>query len=312
MKVLQLSYPLTLDRYQPSVIAIGYFDGVHKGHQQVIKKACQIAKQYDLLCGVMTFFPHPKEVISNDKKIDQITPLEMKLQQFEKMNVDLSYVVHFSKRFSRITPEEFVNEFLVKLNVKGVVVGFDFKFGHMGMGNPETLRNLNQGRFSVDVVHAFQDDIGKISSSRIRDYLLSGQVELANQLLGRNYSFSGRVVHGDKRGRTIGFPTANLQLLEEYLTIRKGVYVVKTQYHGRSYAGVMNIGYKPTFSDDQNLPTYEVYLIDFDGDLYGQVLEIEVIKFLREEKKFNHLNELKKQITYDIEQAKKAMINIMI
>lgn len=312
MDVYQITYPLGGKKFPSCIIAIGYFDGVHLGHQQVIKRACDIAKKNNLPCGVMTFNPHPMVVINKYAKIDQLTPVECKLKIFKELNIDISYIVNFSKEFANLSPESFIEDFLIKLNAKGVVVGFDFAFGSKGLGNSELLIEKSNGRYSVDVISSFNEDGEKISSTRIRDYLLSGKVLDANRLLGRNYSFYGKVIHGDKRGRTIGFPTANLELLENYLSIKKGVYVVKIDINGKSYAGVMNIGYNPTFVDDLYSPSYEVHIIDFKENIYNQILKIELIEFVRDEKKFNSIEDLKRQISDDVEHAKRAIINMTI
>lgn len=309
MDIYELSYPLESNDFNSIVIAIGFFDGVHLGHQKVINEACKTAKKMDLPCGIMTFTPHPKQVMGEKIKIDQITPNIRKLKEFEKLNIDVSYIVNFTKEFAKISPEEFV-EFLLQLNVKGVIVGFDFTFGYKGLGTATTLKELAKGRFTVDIVEPFFYEDEKVSSTRIRDNLLNGNIEVVNKLLGRNYSFAGKVVQGFMRGRTIGFPTANLQLLDDYLPIKNGVYVVKVQYHNTYYSGVMNVGYKPTFFDDNSNHTYEIYIIDFSEDIYDEVLEVEVLDFIREEKKFDSIEGLKQQIKFDVQNAKNIMLNI--
>ncbi|TCS82988.1 bifunctional riboflavin kinase/FAD synthetase [Tepidibacillus fermentans] len=310
MQVFELTYPLKERDYEPSIVAIGFFDGVHLGHQKVIKRACEIARSRNLVCGVMTFDPHPKQVMGIKDKIDQITPIHSKLKQLETLHVDFTYIIQFTKEFANISPEEFVENILLKLNVRGIVVGFDFTFGYKGLGTPKTLVELSQGYFTVDVIDSYNYKREKISSTRVRDRLLSGDIHEVRSLLGRNYSFYGRVVRGDQLGRTIGFPTANLELLEDYLILKNGVYVVKVNFQGKTYPGVMNIGYKPTVKQNLKSPTYEVHLIDFDGDLYGQILEVELLDYIRGEKKFSGIHELKEQIYKDTLEAKKAFVNI--
>jgi len=310
MNVYELTYPLKNQSCDPSVIAIGFFDGVHLGHQMVIKRAYEIAKSRGLACGVMTFDPHPKQVMGIKEKIDQLTPIQSKLKQLEKHRLDFIYLVQFTKEFANISPQEFVDHFLLKLNIKGIVVGFDFTFGYKGLGTPETLIELSQGKFTVEVINSYNFDGKKISSSRIRDCLLSGDIINANFLLGRHYSFLGRVIYGDQLGRTIGFPTANLDLLEDYLILKNGVYVVKVDIKGNTYAGVMNIGFKPTVKNNLDHPTYEVHILDFNGDLYGQILKVELLDFIREEKKFANVQELTEQIRCDVLEARKSFVNI--
>ena len=305
MNVLHISYPLT-DNYLPSVIAIGFFDGIHIGHQMVISKACSVAAERKLPCAVMTFDPHPKTVTGEIAKIEQITPLDSKLQQLSALNIDICYVVNFTKEFAGLTPKEFIEDFLMRLKPAGVVVGFDFTFGKKGEGTVKELLNFSAGRFTCDVVEPHFDHIGKISSTRVRDALLTGRVDEASQLLGRNYSFSGKVIHGEKRGRTIGFPTANLELSEDYLPIKRGVYLVKVTILDSHYNGVMNVGYKPTFALGQTV-TYEIFLLDFNHDIYGQIIQVELVDFLRGEVKFANIQELKVQISKDVQFAQKRV-----
>jgi len=306
-----LSYPIEEQNFEPVIIAIGYFDGVHLGHQRVIKHAYKTAKEKKLPCGIMTFNPHPKQVMEKQAKIDQITPLETKLRHFEELNVDISYIVNFTKEFAAITPKEFIEKFLLKLNVKGVIVGFDFTFGHKGLGTVETLKELSEERFFVDVIEPYYYQGEKVSSTKIRHYLLTGRVSQVKSLLGRNYSFIGKVVHGQKRGRTIDFPTANLELVEDYLDIKNGVYVVKVEYLGQAYTGVMNVGFKPTFFENKENHTYEIYLLDFNQMIYDITLGVEIIEFIREEKKFNSIDDLKRQISKDVQHAKETIANLI-
>lgn len=310
MEIYRLTHPIEERNYPASIIAIGFFDGVHLGHQQVIKKACKIAKDNNLLCGVMTFDPHPKEVMGIKNKIDQITPIESKLNVFKEMGLDLAYLVNFTKEFASISPNDFIEDFLLKLNIKGVVVGFDFTFGYKGLGTPQTLKENKVNRFTVDVIEPFIDNGEKVSSTRVRKNLLNGKISEVKRLLGRNYTIFGKVVHGYKRGRTIGFPTANIELVEDYLNIKNGVYVVKVHHKKKTYAGVMNVGFKPTFDEKENVPTYEVYIIDFHGSIYNEILKVEIIDYIRNEIKFNSIEELTNQINKDVEYTKQMMIKM--
>lgn len=310
MDVYKISYPIKEDSHKPTVLAIGYFDGVHLGHQQVIKRAVNIAKERGVACGVMTFEPHPKEVIGDNVHIAKITPLTSKLKQFELLNIDICYVVNFTEELASISPKEFIENFLGKLNVQGVIAGFDFAFGNKGSGNGETLKKESNGRFSVDIVEPLFSHGEKISSTRIREYLLSGLVVEANDLLGRNYSFIGKVIPGDKIGRTIGFPTANLKLTDEYIELKNGVYVVRVKFDMQTYIGVMNVGFRPTLNQKFKKISYEIFIFDFNQMIYGKVIEVELIDYIREEKKFNNLDELKQQIFNDIEFARSKVINI--
>lgn len=302
MRIYHISYPIIERNFNESVLAIGFFDGVHMGHQQVINKAKETAKEKKLQSSVMTFTPHPLEVIGN-KKIDYITPIKTKINILQDMNIDICYIVEFTKGFADISPDEFIDNFLMRLNIKSIVVGFDFSFGKMGIGNPEKLKELSSGRYSVDIIEQYSANAKKISSTRIREKLLQGNLKEANCLLGRNFVINGQVIDGDKRGRTIGFPTANVELQEDFVPIKNGVYIVNVLYKNKSYLGVMNVGKKPTFSQN-NLKTIEIHILDFAKDIYGEIIEVEVLDFMRDERKFNSVDELIMEITNDIKKAR--------
>lgn len=312
MQIIQLNYPINdNEQFKPCVLALGFFDGVHLGHQKVIKSAGKIAKEKNLPYGIMTFNPHPKEVMGITEKIDQITPLDSKLRILDDLGVDICYLVKFDKKFAGISPMEFIDQFLLKLNVKGVVAGFDFTFGNKGIGTPDTLIKNSKGEYTVEIIDPYYDNGQKISSTRIRDYLLTGNISDVSRLLGRYYSFKGKVIHGDKRGRTIGFPTANLELAEDYLDIKNGVYLVKNIIEGQTYIGVMNVGFKPTFDNNENHTTYEIFILNFSKEIYDKVIEVELLEYIRAERKFNSIGDLKVQIEKDVRYANKFITNMV-
>lgn len=304
LKIISLTYPISLSEKdlndQALSIALGHFDGVHLGHQEVVTKAVNTAKQKGFASAVMTFDPPPKAILGHGEQYVQcITPLDEKLDLFEKLGVDYVFVMKFDKSFSQITPQAFVDEILRVLHVENVVVGFDFRFGAGGAGNPETLKQLGQHHIDVEVVEAFVIDGVKVSSTVIREYLENGEMQRANELLGRNFEVEGTVVQGDQRGRTIGFPTANLRLHGNYLTIRLGVYAIIAYRGNEKYYGVLNHGMKPTFYTEDIVPVMEAHLFDFAEDIYGEVIRIEFVKFIRPEQRFNGIQELIAQIKYD-------------
>ncbi|MGN7383481.1 bifunctional riboflavin kinase/FAD synthetase [Paenibacillus sp. SAFN-117] len=305
MQVFHIQYPTRLPlEGMPSsqVMAIGEFDGVHLGHREVISRAVQTGASLDLPASVMTFDPHPRAVLGHDNYTQSLTPLAKKLELFEQMGVHCTYIVEFHPEFAKLTPAEFVEQFLMPLGVSSVIVGFDFRFGHRGSGTPDTLCELSRGRFAVEVVRPFLMDGEKVSSTRIREHLKAGQMEEARTLLGRRYTVRGLVVEGDKRGRTIGFPTANIDPAESeaYVMPANGVYAVRVIWEGNVYYGAANIGVKPTFSGDRKLPVLEVHLLDYEGDLYGRSLEVEFLYFIRSERKFSSVDELIMQIGTDV------------
>ncbi|OLO40936.1 riboflavin biosynthesis protein RibF [Alkalihalophilus pseudofirmus] len=300
MDVISLSYPLQLKNEKPTVMALGYFDGVHIGHQKVIQTAKNTAFEKGLLTSVMTFNPHPKEVLRKPSEtMMYITPLEKKIEVIEKLGVDQLFVVHFDEGFSKLTPQQFVDDFLIDMNVKHVVAGFDYSYGHLGKGNMETLPFHARGVFEQTTVNKVELQEHKISSTLIRNKIANGEVGEIVELLGRYYEVEGIVVHGDKRGRTIGFPTANIRLSNRYIIPKLGVYAVTLIVNGQTYEGVCNIGYRPTFKEQEAVPSIEVYLFDFDDDIYDQNITLSFHHFLRSEKKFSSKEELVQQINVD-------------
>ncbi|MFS8513252.1 MAG: bifunctional riboflavin kinase/FAD synthetase [Planifilum fulgidum] len=304
METVQLSYPLDSDKtYPPAVLAIGYFDGVHRGHQSVIRRARELAARLGVASAVMTFHPHPREVLGKSKLSGYITPLPDKLHQFALLGVDRTYVMKFDRLFADRTKEQFVEEVLIPLQVHGVVVGFNFCFGRGASGRAEDLKTIGEGRFRVEVVTPVLEGEIPVSSTRLREALAAGDVVTAEKILGRPHSIEGKVVSGDRRGRTIGFPTANLDLSEPYAVPKRGVYLVSATRGGRVIPGVMNIGLRPTFRDPEPKLTLEVHLLDFEDNLYGEILRVHFHRFLREERRFGSADDLVRQIREDVRRA---------
>ncbi|HKF70838.1 MAG TPA: bifunctional riboflavin kinase/FAD synthetase [Stellaceae bacterium] len=290
-----------------SVVAIGNFDGVHKGHQIVIGRAAETARGLGAPLSVLTFEPHPYHVFHPEAPPFRLTPFRAKAHHIEALGVDLLFVLPFDLNFSKVSADDFVRTLIVEgLAARHAVVGYDFHFGHQRGGTPEVLRKLGQRwGFGVTVVAPLGVASGTVySSTRIRQQLTAGQVRDAAILLGRPFEIDGRVELGDRRGRTIGFPTANLRLGD---TIRPagGVYAVRVQIEGetppRWRDGVANLGTRPTVGGtDLRL---EAHLFDFADDLYGKHLRVALIEHLRPERKFAGLDELKAQIAADAAQA---------
>lgn len=293
-------------------MALGYFDGVHLGHQKVIGTAKQIAEEKGLALAVMTFHPHPSHVLGRDKEPkDLITPLEDKINQIEQLGTEILYVVKFNEVFASLSPKQFIDQYIIGLNVQHAVAGFDFTYGKYGKGTMETMPDDLDGRAECTMVEKLTEQDKKISSSYIRTALQNGDVELAKVLLGQPYFIKGIVIHGDKRGRTIGFPTANVGLNNSYIVPPTGVYAVKAEVNGEVYNGVCNIGYKPTFYEKRpEQPSIEVNLFDFDQDVYGAAIKIEWYKRIRSERKFNGIKELTEQIEKDKQEAIRYFSNL--
>lgn len=302
VKLIKLTHPHHFSKqdFDEIVLALGYFDGIHKGHQKVINKAIEISDKLMLKSAVMTFDPHPLVVLRNQKEIDYLTPLEEKIRLIEKLNVDILFIVEFTKDFASLTPQQFVDEYIINMNVKHVVAGFDFTYGHLGKGTMETLSFHSRNQFSQTTVEKQTDHDRKISSTLIRDVIRSGDVTYASTLLGRPYSVSGTVIHGDKRGRTIGFPTANIGVDDDLLVPPTGVYAVSLNVHGKEFEGVCNIGFKPTFNKEKSLkPSIEVHIFDFNQEIYDENVTVSWYKRIRSEQKFNNVDELIQQIAKD-------------
>jgi riboflavin kinase/FMN adenylyltransferase len=306
MQTIHLIYPLlSSEPFRRQVLAIGEFDGVHLGHQEVIRCAVQTARQLNLPCSIMTFNPHPRLLLGQNEYARLLTPLTEKERLLSQAGVDYTYVVKFDPIIMQAAPEQFIEQMLIPMNVDTVICGYDFTFGYMGRGVPDTLRELARGRFAVKVVKPFYLNGNKVSSSRVRECLQAGAVEEAADLLSRSYRLSGEVVHGDKRGRTIGFPTANIAVSEAFVIPANGVYAVKVHIEGESYDGVMNIGVKPTFTSGDIVPTLEAHILDFNGSIYGKHVTVDMISFIRPERKFSSVRELVDQIHRDVDVGKK-------
>ncbi|MDP4083079.1 MAG: bifunctional riboflavin kinase/FAD synthetase [Bacillota bacterium] len=301
-----LDFPLHKNNNElpPLAMALGYFDGVHLGHQKVILAAKEFAQNNGLKCAVMTFDPHPSVVLKkNNGGIQNITPLKDKIQLIKELGIDYLFIVHFTEDFASLHPQEFVDQYIIGLNVKHVVAGFDYTYGRMGKGTMETLPFHSRDKFTSSVVPKLTNADGgeKVSSTLIRKLLQEGKTKELHSLLGRYYISKGIVVHGDKRGRTIGFPTANVEMENNFMVPPLGVYAVKMRLSGGKWQkGVCNIGYKPTFKKEADpKPTVEIHVFDFDEEIYGENVEVEWHVYLRKEQKFSGINELIEQINKD-------------
>lgn len=302
LKVIKLSYPHQLNKIdtEETIAAIGFFDGIHKGHQAVIQTAIDKAREQGKLSAVITFYPHPSVVLrSNGEAIKYITPEKPKVELLEAMDVDLLYIVEFSKEFSQLSPEEFVEHYIKLLHIIHLVAGFDFSFGYKGAGNMANILDYADGEFSTSVIEKVMNADEKVSSTKIRQLLQVGNVTEVRKLLTRPFTTKGIVVQGDKRGRTIGFPTANLEITPEALMPKQGVYAVEVEIAGRTYQAMANLGVVPTFKDENVAPTLEVYIFDFNEDIYGEEIKVIWFKYVRDEIKFNGIEALISQLQAD-------------
>lgn len=308
VEIIHISYPLSKtesgEGNKQLSMAIGHFDGVHRGHQDVIARAVTAGKERGLTPAVLTFSPHPKEVLGHGQHyFSCLTPPRVKMEQFAKLGVEIVYIMKFDREFAALPPKSFVDCVLEPLGARHAVVGFDFTFGSKGAGKAETLLELCSPSITVNIVEPFHLENQKVSSTRVREALGQGDLEVVNMLLGRPYEVCGVVVHGDKRGRTIGFPTANLELDGSYVQPRLGVYAITARVDGEQYGGVLNFGMKPTFNAGEIKPVMEAHLFDFSREIYDQSMSIQFRHFIRAERKFSSAAELIAQIALDRDTA---------
>ncbi|WP_396211822.1 bifunctional riboflavin kinase/FAD synthetase [Flavobacterium sp.] len=283
-----------------SIVTIGTFDGVHIGHQEIIEKIIEDAQNSDYESLILTFFPHPRMVLAHELGVKLLNTINEKIELLEKIGLSNLIIHPFDEIFSQLSAEEFVAKILVeKLKIKKIILGHDHRFGKDRSASIDDLIIFGKKyNFEVEQISAQKIDQVAISSTKIRTALLEGNIVLANQYLGYQYSFSGKVIKGKQLGRTIGFPTANIQIDEAYKLIPKnGVYIVKSSIDEKIHFGMMNIGNRPTV-DGKN-QTIEVYFFDFDKDIYYTSISVTILDRIRDEKKFDSLEDLKKQIEKD-------------
>ena len=289
-------------------LTIGNFDGIHKGHREIIKNLIQQTKKSNLKSAILSFTPHPK-IYFNKQKNFMINSQSKKKEILKDLGLDYLIDLNFNDKFTQLSHNEFEDKILLeKLNSKRILIGKDFQYGNQRKGNIDTLKIFcEKNKIELEEIGLILNDhnSNKISSSAIRENLKSGKFELANKDLERNFSVAGKVIKGDQRGRTIGIPTANLEYPLNTIIIPYGVYAVETIIEGNTYFGIVNFGIRPTFNKDK--PIVEAYLFDFDNDIYGKNIEILFHKQIRQEKKFNDIKELLNQINIDIAEAKKIL-----
>ena len=291
-------------RHKNSVIAIGNFDGIHKGHQKVLKQAKRKAKKNKIPIGVVTFEPMPVMFFNLKLKNHRINSLDQKKEQLKKLKIDFLIIIKFNKYFSSFSPEKFIKNIIYnKIRSKYVYVSSNFKFGKNRKGNTNTLKKFeNFYNYKTIITEPLLNLRRTVSSSLIRKKISLSKINDANKLLDRHWCVVGTVVKGKKRGRKIGFPTCNVNL-NNYIVPRLGVYSVIAETNSFRKKGIANIGYRPTFNG-QNL-LLEVNIFGINKNLYNKVIKVDFLKFIRAEKKFKNLNHLRKQIKLDIKQARK-------
>ena len=300
MKVLKSLRELEEDNVG---ITIGNFDGVHVGHRDLLKKVSDDCGNKGRKLCVLSFVPHPMAILKNEKNF-LINSYEERIDLLSGAGIDYFVEINFTRDFSNLTPSEFLDRYIITEKVKGIYLGYDFAFGANKEGSFEFVtdycKDLDVEVFLLD---EFANKEIKVSSSSVRKLLLEGEVPEANELLGRSYFLSGRVIKGEGRGRQIGFPTANIELDYGRLIPPRGVYATTVDYKGGTYQSLTNIGFNPTFNDAEELHV-ETHLLDFVNDIYGEEIQINFLSKIRDEKKFGSVNELIAQISEDVKKRK--------
>jgi riboflavin kinase/FMN adenylyltransferase len=304
-QILDTFYEIKPGLLSQASLALGFFDGVHPGHQVVIRSAVEQATRLGVTPAVVTFKEHPRS-LTLGKSPPLLTLIDQRLELFEELGIKAALVLSFTEELCRLDPQDYVRSVLVEcMGAKSLSIGFNHRFGRNRVGDADLLRKLGEEfGYSVHVAGEVIVDGAPVSSSRIREAISKGDVEEARTLLGRRFAIAGIVERGDRRGHTIGFPTANIAVSDEQVEPAIGVYVAEVRLPDNTrLPAVVNIGRRPTFEKDGNLTT-EVHVLDYDGDLYGKRLQLEFLQHVRSEKKFDGIEALKAQISADVQQAR--------
>ncbi|HMU41814.1 MAG TPA: bifunctional riboflavin kinase/FAD synthetase [Ignavibacteriaceae bacterium] len=309
MKIFSDLSQITKDKN--TFVTIGTFDGVHLGHQKIIERIETSANQKNCRSFLITFEPHPRKIVSKDSVIKLLTTTEEKLLILKKLKVQNVFLVNFTVEFSQLSADEFVKKYIIDgMGVKEIIIGYDHHFGKDRSGDLKKLTQLGKEfDFSLSMVEEVKINEQVVSSTKIRNALAEGNLLTANSFLGRYYSFSGKVIHGDKRGRTLGYPTANLRIDEDKLLPALGIYLCEVIVNNEKYYGLLSIGRRPTFySEGEIIP--EVFILNFDEDIYDAIITLNLIERIRSEKKFDSVEDLIKQMDEDKKTALKILEKI--
>jgi riboflavin kinase/FMN adenylyltransferase len=308
MQIVNVKHPL-LEQQRPAddtVLIMGFFDGVHLGHQKVIKTGVELAQKHNLRAVLMTFDRSPRTVYQHEKNFKYLSTMQRKAQLVEQLGVDYLYFVQFSEDFAHLQPQEFVDQYMVGLKAKYVVAGFDYTYGKKDIANMQRLPEYAQRRFETVTVPEQLINGQKIGSSAIKTFISQGHIQTANEFLGYSYQNQGEVIHGLQRGRTLGYPTANLAVDGSQLVPAIGVYATRIKIGKKWYGAMTSVGYNVTFKENTGV-TIETNIFDFDEQIYGRHVELEWVRYLRGEVKFDGAEGLIKQLELDKANALKAL-----
>lgn len=298
MKVVEFSLEQAITFSDELSLCIGYFDGLHRGHQALINQAIKHAKKSNLKSALVTFDPDPAMVVRNLEFKQHLYRMEDRIKIGEQLGLDYWIILNFTKEMSQLEPESFVQDILFKLNTRHVVCGHNFRFGYKGSGNADSLMKLGKEVFTVQNVDLVLNEGQNISSTRIIDELQNGDLDTVTQMLGRPFHTTGPVIGGNRQGQKIGFATANLYIDDEFVLPKQGVYIGVAQWQNNLYPVMINIGHNLTFNTRVHI-SVEGHILDFDQTIYGEVLSYHFLHYLREELKFNNVDELIERMKID-------------
>jgi riboflavin kinase/FMN adenylyltransferase len=285
-----------------TLLTIGVFDGVHAGHRHLLGKLQQRAAEKNLLSGVVTFNPHPQTILHPHNQLPWLSNVEDRTKSLQELGIDIVAVLTFTPKVAQLSAREFMSLIKKHLRMRGIMVGPDFTLGRGGEGNINLLRSLGREmKFSVEVIPPYTIDGEVVSSTLIRQALVQGDMRRIERLMGRYFHLRGKVITSDKRGRVLGFPTANLDIKPQQALPGNGIYATITQVDGKQFPSATNIGIRPTFGDGEK--TVETHLLKYNGDLYGKEIRVEFVQKLRDEQRFPSYEELKVQIERDVREA---------
>ncbi|MBR4444398.1 MAG: bifunctional riboflavin kinase/FAD synthetase [Solobacterium sp.] len=304
MRIITVAMDTRRKSMVPICACIGYFDGMHLGHQELIRRTVEMAHSKNCESALITFDPDPWVTVRDMEDVKHITTLRQRMNLAVDMGIGNIVILKFTKAMSQLEPEEFVARILGKLNLQGLVCGFDFHYGHMGKGDCYSLSL--QAEYPVDIVDAVTDENGKISSTRISECIVNARFKEASLMMGRPYEIEGTVIHGRHKGSSMGFPTANIKYAAEYLLPRSGVYACYVLVDKKRYPAMVNLGHNPTLNYQERL-SLEAHLIGFTGNLYGKHMTVQFVKFMRPEKKFRNSINLILQLEQDLRDIRRLL-----
>jgi len=311
---MKIFYNLSeVNKDKNTILTLGTFDGIHPGHKKIIEKVVEDAETENSRSFLITFDPHPRTIIAKGDEIKLLNTFQEKIEIIKNLGIQNLLVINFTKEFSQLTSEEFVKKYIIdSIGVKEIVIGHDHRFGKGRGGDEQTLREMGKEfDFELSVVGPVYQNGIIMSSTKIRNALIGGDIKVANSFLNRFYSFSGIVVKGDQRGRLLGFPTANIELEDKNkLLPALGIYAVEFIMDDEKFSGVMSIGKRPTFYNEGKITT-EVYILDFDADIYGKFVSVNVVERIRGEERFSSAEELIKQMKKDTEIGRNILNNLV-